>query len=531
VDVHGALNSRLANGRPPLSILDRMTIYTIPILIVGAGPTGLSLACDLARRGIEFRIIDKAQNYFVGSRGKGLQPRSLEVLDDLGIVDEIVSLGRFHLPFRGYDGATVLGEKDMHEGQDPTPSTPYASPLIIPQWRVEERLRALMEKMAGKVELATELVSIDPDEQTVSAMLKHEDGEEMVRCHYLIAADGGHSFVRKFLDVPFEGETLKDERMYVGDVRLRGLDREAWHSWPKHPSGWLALCPLPSTDTFQFQAQVPKGDEHEPSLELFQQIVYERTERRDIVLTDAPWLSLYRANVRMVSRYRIGRVFLAGDAAHVHSPAGGQGMNTGIQDAYNLGWKLDSVLRGAPDSLLDTYEEERLPVAANVLGISTRLLRQITQDGEDRLRGDAVTLQLGITYKEMSLSKQSGNVHLKIISGDRAPDAPGLNGQGTPTRLFDFFRGPHFTLLRLPGGNDDAASGDELTFLKRVVVLASPSQRAAANVFVDALGHMAEAYGGGHGEYVLVRPDGYVGWTGLEADLPDLQDYLKRVAA
>ncbi len=302
-----------------MSILDRMTIYTIPILIVGAGPTGLSLACDLARRGIKFRIIDKAQNYFVGSRGKGLQPRSLEVLDDLGIVDEILSLGRFHLPFRGYDGATVLGEKDMHEGQNPTPSTPYASPLIIPQWRVEERLRALMEKMAGKVELATELVSIDQDEQIVSAMLKREDGEEMVRCQYLVAADGGHSFVRKFLDVPFEGETLKDERMYVGDVRLRGLDREAWHSWPKHPSGWLALCPLPSTDTFQFQAQVPKGDEHEPSLELFQQIVYERTERRDIVLTDAPWLSLYRANVRMVSRYRIGRVFLAGDAAHVHS--------------------------------------------------------------------------------------------------------------------------------------------------------------------------------------------------------------------
>ncbi len=206
-------------------------------------------------------------------------------------------------------------------------------------------------------------------------------------------------------------------------------------------------------------------------------------------------------------------------------------MNTGIQDAYNLGWKLDSVLRGAADSLLDTYEEERLPVAANVLGISTRLLRQITQEGEDRLRGDAVTLQLGITYKEMSLSKQSGDVHLKIVSGDRAPDAPGLNGQGTPTRLFDFFRGPHFTLLQLLGGNDKAATGDELPSMKRVVVLASPSQRTAANVFVDAFGHVAVAYGGGHGKYLLVRPDGYVGWTGLEADLPDLQDYLKRVAA
>jgi len=498
------------------------------VLIVGAGPTGLALACDLARRGVNFRIVDKAQNYFVGSRGKGLQPRSLEVLDDFGIVEEILSLGKFHIPFRGYDGATVLGEKDMHEGRYPTPSTPYASPLIIPQWRVEERLRALMERESGKVELATKLVSLGQDERSVAATLETEHGEETVHCQYLVAADGGRSFVRRFLDVPFEGETWKDERMYVGDVRLRGLDREAWHSWPNHPDGWLALCPLPSTDTFQFQAQVPKGDEHEPSLELFQQIVKERTGGMDIVLTDAPWLSLYRANVRMASRYRMGRVFLAGDAAHVHSPAGGQGMNTGIQDAYNLGWKLSSVLREAPEALLDTYEEERLPVAANVLGISTKLYRQITSDGEDRLRGDAVTLQLGITYKEMSLSERSGDVRLKIVSGDRTPDAAGLDAHGKPMRLFDVFRGPQFTLLRLFGGKDAAPS---MSSVRRVDVITSPSQVNGAEAFVDAFGHVAAAYGGGQGEYVLVRPDGYVGWMGSQGDLADLHRYLKRISA
>jgi len=283
----------------------------------------------------------------------------------------------------------------------------------------------------------------------VTAALKTERGEETVRCRYLVAADGGRSFVRKFLNVPFEGETWKDERMYVGDVRLRGLDREAWHSWPNHPDGWLALCPLPSTDAFQLQAQVPPGHEQEPSLQLFQELIKQRTGGMDIELIEAPWLSLYRPQVRMASRFRVGRVFLAGDAAHVHSPAGGQGMNTGIQDAYNLGWKLESVLQGAPEALLDTYEEERLPVAANVLGISTKLYRQITQDGEDRLRTDAVTLQLGITYKAMSLSRRSGEVDLKISSGDRAPDAPGLTAEGTPIRLFDALRGPQFTLLRL----------------------------------------------------------------------------------
>ena len=340
-------------------------------------------------------------------RAKGLQPRSLEVMDDLGIVDQVVRNGKFHIPFRAYEGAKVLGESDPHEGRHPTPSTPYASPLITPQWRVEEALRGLLERGGGQVELATELVGLEQDADVVTATLARDGRQERVRCQYLVAADGGKSFVRKHLEIPFEGETWKDERMYVGDVRLRGLDRDAWHSWPNHPDGWLALCPLPSTDEFQFQAQAPPDDEREPSLALFRQLVRERTGRTDVELTEAPWLSLYRANVRMVSRYRSGRVFLAGDAAHVHSPAGGQGMNTGIQDAYNLGWKLGCVLEGASDTLLDTYEEERLPVAANVLGLSTKLHRQITSKAdEEKVRRDAVTLQLGITYKEMSQSNK-----------------------------------------------------------------------------------------------------------------------------
>jgi hypothetical protein len=249
----------------------------------------------------------------------------------------------------------------------------------------------------------------------------------------------------------------------------------------------------------------------------------------EIEITEAPWLSLYRANVRLVAHYRAGRVFLAGDAAHVHSPAGGQGMNTGIQDAYNLGWKLGSVLDGAPNDLLDTYEEERLPVAANVLGVSTKLHRQITsQTGEDKIRRDAVTLQLGITYKEMSLSRNCGGVDLKVMAGDRAPDAPGLNARGGPVRLFDILRGPHFTLLRLFGTNAQM-SGRESRGVKQVDVSSAPKADSGAEVYVDAFGHFASAYGGAGGEYMLVRPDGYVGWVGLEQNLPDLYRHLAGV--
>ena len=475
-----------------------MAAHDTQILISGAGPTGLTLACDLARRKIPFRIIDKAPAYFIGSKGKGLQPRSLEVFDDFGIVDDVLRTGQFHLPFRGYDGRQVLGEKDMHEGRNPTPSTPYASPLITPQWRTEEHLRNLLQKLGGNVELSSELVSLTQDDEGVVATIQHGDSTEQIQCAFLVASDGGRSFVRKFLDVPFEGETWKDERMYVGDVRLRGLDREAWHSWPKHPDGWLALCPLPSTDTYQLQAQIHPDEEQEPSLEIFRRIVRERTQRDDIELTEAPWTSLYRVNIRMVTRYRVGRVFLAGDAAHVHSPAGGQGMNTGIQDAYNLGWKLERVLKGAPDSLLDTYGEERLPVAANVLGLSTKLYKAISAATEEGMRRDAIALQLGISYKEMSLSQHAAETQMKLSAGDRAPDAPGEDANGKPVRLFDYFRGPHFTLLRI-ASSDDATNEIKSREIKQVNISkvrpTGHSQNAAA-MFVDSAGHFAAVYGG-----------------------------------
>jgi hypothetical protein len=187
------------------------------------------------------------------------------------------------------------------------------------------------------------------------------------------------------------------------------------------------------------------------------------------------------------------------------------------------------VLEGAPEMVLDTYEEERLPVAANVLGLSTKLYRQITSEAdEDKVRRDAVTLQLGITYKQMSLSKNAGGADLKVAAGDRAPDAPGLKATGGPVRLFDFFRGPHFTLLRLfePEGEVDH---NRRPGVKRVDITASLATKSAAEIYVDAFGHFAAAYGSGNGEYMLIRPDGYVAWVGAAGNLSDLDQYLERV--
>ena len=500
----------------------------ISVLIVGAGPTGLILACDLARRGVNFRIVEKTTDSAAGSRGKGMQPRSMEVLDDLGVIDRILAHGQFHLPLRTYDGTTVLGDRDLHEGRHPTPDVPYASTLIIPQWRVEEALRLRLAEWGARVELATELVAIEQNEDCVAATLQNGDAREQVRSKYLIAADGGHSFVRKSLNVGFEGETWKEERLMTGDVRVDGLDRDHWHHWPKHKDGFVALCPLWSSEMFQFQAQVLPQEEREPSLETFQRIIDERTGRADLKLYGATWLSLYRANVRMVNRYRVGRVFLAGDAAHVHSPAGGMGMNTGIQDAYNLGWKLGAVLNGAMEPLLDTYEQERMPIAASLLGISTRLHQQTMKDREF-LRGEEV-LQLGLNYRGSSLSRHDDPPSTPLKAGDRAPDAPFLDHDGNRVRLFDIFRGSRFTLLSL--GSHDLPGLNRVSErfklnLQVYTVERGPTGMAACNNhLIDDRGHFLHAYGGENGALFLIRPDGYIGFIGGSKSIGSVESYL-----
>ncbi|MGH9592942.1 MAG: FAD-dependent monooxygenase, partial [Bryobacteraceae bacterium] len=395
----------------------------------------------------------------------------------------------FYLPFRGYKGAEVLGDRDIHEGRNPTPDVPYASPLIIPQWRVEEILRKLLSSYGAQVELGTELVDFTQNGDGVEATLVKAGVSEHLHVSYLIGADGGRSFVRGHLGVGFEGETWANERMLVGDVKVDALDRDHWHSWPNPELGWLALCPLPATDSFQFQAQIGPDEPDKPTLERFQQIVDERTGGMGLRLHDATWLSLYRANIRMVDRYRVGRVFLAGDSAHVHSPAGGQGMNTGIQDSYNLGWKLGNVLAGAPEKLLETYEEERLPVAAEMVGITSRLHRSA------EFKRGPETLQLGINYRESSLSRDERQAPGNLRAGDRAPDATCHDAAGKSIRLFDLFRGPHFTLLSFP----------------------SPS-------IVDTDGHVHRAYGVEPGTLVLVRPDGYIGL--ITKDPASVHEYL-----
>jgi hypothetical protein len=234
----------------------------------------------------------------------------------------------------------------------------------------------------------------------------------------------------------------------------------------------------------------------------------------------------------MVDRYRVDRVFLAGDAAHVHSPAGGQGMNTGIQDAYNLGWKLGQVLAGARESLLDTYEEERLPVAASILGITTKLHRQVLSGTSSEQHRGPETLQLGINYRGSSLAREENNSSAKVHAGDRAPDAPCSNSLGTSTSLFDVFRGTHFTLLAFGACHLATAAemnqrcGSAVHAYSVLRADAATGNATSSESLFDTEGHAYQAYDAKDGLLVLARPDGYVGFIANDDSPSGVEAYL-----
>ena len=501
-----------------------MNETTTTILIVGAGPTGLTLACELARKGVPFRIIEAAQQPQAGSRGKGVQPRTLEVLDDLGVVDRVLAHGRLAMPIQmtGPDGVTR--DVDAVAFRD-RPDIPYPASLITPEWRMEEALRERLTELGGSVEFGAALIRFDQDERAVSATIMRDGVEEVIAAHWLVGADGGHSVVRKQLGIAFDGETLESVRMIVADVSVDGLDREAWRMW-RHEEGMAMLCPLPSTDLFQFQASIAPGQDAELTIQNLQAILDSRSGRSDITMTAPAWTSLWRANIRLVESYRSGRAFLAGDAAHIHSPAGGQGMNTGIQDAHNLGWKLAAVESGAPEGLLDSYEAERRPVAESVLALSNERLRRTLEEKNLPVRGDANTMQLTIGYRSGPLAVDDREEQAPVRAGDRVPDVLGLVTTDGEWRLFDLLRGGRFTLLRF--GDAVAATAPTSIRVLDVVPVAHRRSGDATDV-VDGDGALASTFGVEGSALVLLRPDGYIGAISDAGDISVIESYLALV--
>jgi 2-polyprenyl-6-methoxyphenol hydroxylase-like FAD-dependent oxidoreductase len=521
----------------------------IDVLIVGAGPVGLTLACDLVRRGISFRIIDKQTVYPIGSRARGVSGRTREVFEDLGIINQLNAYIEPYLPTRFYDRNNNL-VREVKRGHNPDtqpkPEKPYYN-TIISQEHTEAVLREKLASYEVYVEMDCTLRGFTQQAQSVVAEVVHAGKSETIEARYLVGSDGGHSVVRKYADISFLGETWISECNLFGNVHVNGLAPHYWYFWNDPAWGMLALNPMIHSNGWFFAASLhldESGAFPPPTVETLQHLFDERVNNLSIHFSNASYISIYQPNVRMVDRYRNGRVFLAGDAAHVHTPAGGQGMNTGIQDAYNLACKLAHVLHGAPEALLDTYQAERLPVAQAVLSSTTARIRAWSKfDSDDSTSGTqamsnslmgkdafADVTQLSVTYRGGPLACDLDNA-TGIRAGDRAPDAPCVSAEsGEQVRLFNLYRGTHLTMLLFGNQPVPQLPTNALDHIQLYRII-RPGETAGNDnhVLIDTEGHAYRAYGISDNALILVRPDGYVGLTAGSAPSQAITDYLSNV--
>ncbi|MGA3171417.1 MAG: FAD-dependent monooxygenase [Chthoniobacteraceae bacterium] len=514
-----------------------------PVIVNGAGPVGLTMACELARHGVRFRIFDKAAEAATQSRALAIFPRTLEVFSTMGLVDEVLKEGQQLGAVSLYNDARLLAHVKFDKLESPYP---YA--ISLPQSRTERILRVRLEALGGRVEQEMELTGLEQDGSGVRAHYRHTDGtEETVAGSWLIGCDGAHSGARHAIRMTFQGEQYEEEFL-LADVKVESdLPMDTAHLFLSK-EGIFAYFPFKGGRGRIIATSAP-GVTHgaaEPSLEEVAEMARRRCFHK-MELSDAVWTAWFRISHRMVERYSSGRVFLAGDAAHIHSPAGGQGMNTGIQDAFNLGWKLALVARGlAAPGLLASYEEERMPVARSVVNLTDRLTRAATVQhaATQQLRDLAVPLLTGIPFLKDVMAERMAELSIdyrasawvenhglaSVRAGDRAPDAVLFDRRAREERrIFGLLKTPGFLLLAFEG-YEAQESGEALLrgLPGHAYRVTRPGQEKAPGSLEDRDCHARRVYGAGEeGLLVLIRPDGYVGYRGENAAA--LGDYLDRL--
>jgi 2-polyprenyl-6-methoxyphenol hydroxylase-like FAD-dependent oxidoreductase len=533
------------------------------ILIVGAGPTGLTMAAVLARYGLHPRVIDRAvAPPDDRSRAIVIQARTLELFEDLGIVREVLDSA---LVVDAVNLFTRDGRRGSIRIRPEWIDSAYGRFVTLPQDETERILGELVASSGVVVERGVELVDMDATGSAATATLRHADGRtESMRADWIIGCDGAHSAVRRLSGQPFPGETYPDECL-LGDVDMKWSLPDGQASICPAEDGVLLAFPLPGLHRFRIIMIVPAtADPESRHLDASEFVARLRSmtprsstgEEAEVLA--ARWLTRYRLHRRGVPSYREGRCFVAGDAAHIHSPAGAQGMNTGIQDAYNLGWKLGMLSRGeAPERILDTYHDERHRVGEKLLTSTDRFFAVIASGGPLRrlIRRLAPMIgirliaapcigpriarfvsQTGIRYRRSALSTEApGATQLgrhAPHAGDRAPDVR----LGEQRRLFELLYGPEYTLLLFAGDaavlvERFAALAAEIdarygSLVKSVVLRHTASRIRFGETDESAAAH--RRYGATQGAIYLIRPDGYIAFRGAPSDAGALNAMLAR---
>lgn len=524
------------------------------VLIAGAGPIGLTAAIELRRRGIDCRIVDSASTPPQYAKAVGIQPRTLEVFENMGVSGAILDAS---VPMRGqiaFDGGVEVGRIELTL----PPDVPYWF-AGLPQYETE---RILAEHLAGLgtvVERGVGLASFEQDGQRVAATLTDGSTADV---QYLIGCDGAHSAVRKQLGLTFDGGAFAEGYM-LGDIEVDWSLPPGYGVRSSHRTedgtvdDLLVAIPLPGHGRYRMSMFVPEeltaapsagdgivhGFTGGPAPDLHHiQAVLDRLSPEPTTARNLRWSSVFKISHRIVDAYGRGRVFVAGDAAHIHPPTGAQGMNTGIQDAHNLAWKVALSVRGiAADGLTDTYDAERRPVGENVVGMTVRSAREGIGAGENSfetaMRRQA---QLLISYPPGPLVSAVDDASTAVQPGERAPDARELRRDivAFSFRLFDLFAGVSHTLLlwsdHSGGSGRWVAEYEELAadavsaahgLLDAYLVVAERVD-STLPVIVDAQGQFRDAYSVAGPEVFVVRPDGYLGHRG-SPDTAAVVGYLK----
>jgi 2-polyprenyl-6-methoxyphenol hydroxylase-like FAD-dependent oxidoreductase len=536
------------------------------VLVVGAGPTGLMMASELTRHGLSCRVIDKAPAPSEHSKAAAIQAHTLEIFETLGIAQRFVDAGVKSHGISAYSG----GKRILHISLDGLESR-YNFALMLPQDHTERLLGEYASALGVRVERNVELLGLEQDGSGVTARLKGADGEESARFQYLVGCDGAHSAVRHALNLAFEGAEYP-EHFALADAQVDWIMPGDEITGFFSESGMLMFFPF-GGGRYRLMATCDEAPDHgEPSLADMQALVDARATK-GIRLHDPRWLSYFRIHRRQAQSYRVNRAFLAGDACHIHSPAGGQGMNTGLQDAYNLGWKLALVLKGQGRAeILDSYSAERHAVGHAVLtatDLTTRIvalrspvgmavrsrLMAVLSGSEFLTRRAGRTLgELSVNYRRSPLVEDHHEGIGKIFAslaggpevGDRAPEVSGLrSGAGQEVGLWEMLRGTRHTLLLFPGIEAHHADYRELVGIgqrvsERYGQCVNPLLIVTDGVMPQELGWSGGAildpaqklhsqYHAASAGLYLIRPDGYIGYRSFPPQAARLADFLGRI--
>jgi 2-polyprenyl-6-methoxyphenol hydroxylase-like FAD-dependent oxidoreductase len=538
------------------------------VLIVGAGPTGLTMACELLRHGITPRIIDKAMAPTDKSKAFAIHPRTLELLDNMGIVDTFLKEGNECNAFDIYDRGKPLVNATFDSIE-----SKYPFALMIPQSLSEKILHEHLKSYGIEVERELELKKIKQTDDKVTATLKTKyNSDEIMECRYLVGCDGAHSTTRHQLNFDFKGAPYPNYWL-LADCDLDWKYPMFNLSVFIHPHGLTAYFPYKS-DRGRLMFELENAPINEEMALPIMDDVLKLMEEREIEynnISNPHWLAYFKLHHRIVDRYREGRVFIGGDAAHIHSPMGGQGMNTGMQDAYNLAWKLALVLKGkSSEGLLDSYNTERHKVGEEVVTLTDTATKMATVHNpvlsviRNKMMGVLLNLnpvqhkivstlaQLEFHYKDSPIvderwfeSKEvEGYVphgH-DLKAGERFKDYNLQSPDGSSTtELYKLLKGSEHELLIFTGAEPEDMEIQEIAkivesvkeygnLIETHLLIGSenvpPGLPQVPSTWVDSGHNMHKDFGAAKASLYLIRPDGYIAFRNQPASASDLKEYL-----